>query len=73
MSGHWGPEQVTVQNLTVVESNSEKGYILVKGGLPGPKKAIVVLRSPVRKQFAKPVVKEILDLSAKEEAEKKGE
>ncbi|MCR5079509.1 MAG: 50S ribosomal protein L3 [Bacilli bacterium] len=68
MAGHWGPEQVTVQNLTVIESNSEKGYILVKGGLPGPRKAIVVLRSPVRHQFRKPVVKPILDLS-----EKKGE
>ena len=74
MSGHWGPKQVTVQNLTVVESNAEKGYILVKGGLPGPKKAIVVLRSPVRAQFRKPVVKEILDVAAKEaSAEKKGE
>ena len=65
MSGHWGPEQVTVQNLTVVESNPEKGYILVKGGLPGPRKAIVVLRSPVRHQFRKPEVKEILDLGGK--------
>ena len=73
MSGHWGPKQVTVQNLTIVESNAEKGYILVKGGLPGPRKAIVVLRSPVRKQFSKPVVKEILDVAAKEAAEKKGE
>ena len=65
MSGHWGPKQVTVQNLTIVESNSEKGYILVKGGLPGPRKAIVVLRSPVRKQFRTPSVKEIVDLSGK--------
>jgi len=65
MSGHWGPKQVTLQNLTVVESNSEKGYILVKGGLPGPRKAIVVLRSPVRAQFHKPEVKEILDLGGK--------
>ena len=67
MSGHWGPKQVTVQNLTVVESNPEKGYILVKGGLPGPRKAIVVLRSPVRKQFHKPEVKEVLDLGKKGE------
>lgn len=70
MSGHWGPEQVTVQNVTIVESNQEKGYILVKGGLPGPKRAIVMLRSPIRQQFRKPAVKAILDLSA---AQQKGE
>ena len=65
MSGHWGPEQCTIQNCTIVESNPEKGYILVKGGLPGPKKAIVMLRSPIRHQFKKPEVKAILDLTAK--------
>ena len=67
MSGHWGPEQCTVQNCTIIESNPEKGYILVKGGLPGPKKAIVMLRSPIRKQFKTPEVKPLVSL------EKKGE
>lgn len=67
MSGHWGPEQVTVQNITVVESNAVKGYILVKGGVPGPKKSLVMLRSPIRVQFRKPEVKAILDLTKKGE------
>lgn len=67
MSGHWGPEQVTVQNITVVESNAAKGYILVKGGVPGPKKSLVMLRSPIRVQFRKPEVKAILDLTKKGE------
>ena len=67
MSGHWGPEQVTVQNITVVESNAAKGYILVKGGVPGPKKRLVMLRSPIRVQFRKPEVKAILDLTKKGE------
>ncbi|MCF0113372.1 MAG: 50S ribosomal protein L3 [Bacilli bacterium] len=67
MSGHWGPEQVTVQNVTIVESNPEKGYVLVKGGVPGAKKSIVMLRTPARHQFKKPVVKEILDLTKKGE------
>ena len=67
MSGHWGPEQVTVQNITVVESNAAKGYILVKGGVPGPKKSLVMLRSPIRVQFHKPEVKAILDLTKKGE------
>lgn len=67
MSGHWGPEQVTLQNITVVESNAEKGYILVKGGVPGPKKSIVMLRSPIRHQFSKPEVKAPVDLTKKGE------
>ncbi len=71
MSGHWGPKQCTVQNVTIIESNPEKGYILVKGGVPGPKKAIVMLRSPVKAQFRKPEVKPLVDLTPKAEA--KGE
>ncbi|MCR5491871.1 MAG: 50S ribosomal protein L3 [Bacilli bacterium] len=67
MSGHWGPKQVTLQNITVIESNPEKGYILVKGGVPGPKKAIVMLRSAVRHQFKKPVVKELVNHEPKGE------
>jgi large subunit ribosomal protein L3 len=70
MSGHWGPEQATIENVTIVESNPEKGYILVKGGVPGAKKSIVLLRSPVLAQFHKPVVKPLVDIPAKEAAEK---
>jgi large subunit ribosomal protein L3 len=71
MSGHWGPEQATILNLLVVESNLEKGYILIKGCVPGPKKSIVMLRSAVLTQSHKQTVKPILDVKAKEEAEKK--
>ena len=60
MSGHWGPKQCTVQDVTIVESNADKGYILVKGGVPGPKKALVVLRTPARHQFKKPEVKALV-------------
>ena len=78
MSGHWGPEQVTIQNVTIIESNAEKGYILVKGGVPGPKKSIVMLRSPVKVQFRKPEVKELVVINqeapkADAAEEKKGE
>lgn len=67
MSGHWGPEQATIQNITVIESNPEKGYILVKGGVPGTKKAIVMIRSAILAQFGKPEVKPLHTV------EKKGE
>jgi large subunit ribosomal protein L3 len=70
MSGHWGPEQATIENITIIESNPEKGYILVKGGVPGTKKSIVMIRSAVLAQFHKPVVKPLMDIPAKEAADK---
>lgn len=70
MSGHWGPESATILNVTVIEANAEKGYILVKGGVPGPKKSLVLLRSAVLTQFHKPEVKELLDLAPAKNEEK---
>lgn len=67
MSGHWGPHQATLQNVIVIASNVEKGYILVKGGIPGPKKSIVMVRSAILTQFKKPEVKELIDRSKKGE------
>ena len=60
MSGHYGNESATLLNLTIVDVNVEKNYILVKGGLPGAKKSIVVIRSAVKDVKAKPV-KNLLD------------
>jgi large subunit ribosomal protein L3 len=48
MAGHMGAEQVTTQNLTVHAVDVAKGVILVKGAVPGPKGALVVLRSAVK-------------------------
>ena len=67
ISGHWGPHQATIENITVIASNAEKGYILVKGGVPGPKKSIVMIRSAILTQFKKPEVKELVDRSKKGE------
>ena len=44
MAGHMGAEQVTTQNLTVHAVDADKGVILVKGAVPGPKGALVVIR-----------------------------
>ncbi len=41
MPGHMGDEIKTVQNLKVVELNTEKGYMLVKGSVPGAKNGFV--------------------------------
>ena len=48
MAGHMGAEQVTTQNLTVHAVDVAKGVILVKGAVPGPKGALVVLRSAAK-------------------------
>ena len=45
MSGHWGNERVTVQNLTVVKVDKNRNLILVKGAVPGPKGGTVVVKT----------------------------
>ena len=48
MPGHMGRENKTVQNLEVVKVIAEKNLILIKGGIPGPNKAKVVIRNTVK-------------------------
>ena len=43
MPGHMGCVKVTVQNLEVVRVDAEKNLLLVKGAVPGPKKALVTV------------------------------
>jgi large subunit ribosomal protein L3 len=44
MAGRMGNEKVTTQNLKVVESDSERELLLVRGSVPGPKGGIVLIR-----------------------------
>jgi large subunit ribosomal protein L3 len=48
MPGHMGNKKVTVQNLTVVRADAEKGLLLVKGPVPGPKGSLVLVKSTVK-------------------------
>ncbi|GKX68817.1 50S ribosomal protein L3 [Inconstantimicrobium mannanitabidum] len=48
MPGHMGAENTTVLNLEVVKVMADKNLILIKGGIPGPNKGIVVIRNTVR-------------------------
>ncbi|MCI8948688.1 MAG: 50S ribosomal protein L3 [Lachnospiraceae bacterium] len=48
MPGHMGNVQITVQNLEVVQVDTEKNLILVKGAVPGPKKALVTIKETVK-------------------------
>ncbi|CAN5234416.1 MAG: 50S ribosomal protein L3 [Nocardioides sp.] len=49
MAGHMGADTVTTQNVTVHAVDVEKGLILLKGAVPGPKGGLIVLRSAAKK------------------------
>ena len=49
MPGQTGHVKATVQNLEVVKVDVENNLILVKGAVPGSKKALVVLKESVKK------------------------
>ena len=48
MAGHMGSRTITVQNLEVVRVNADDNLILVKGSVPGSKKALVTLKETVK-------------------------
>ncbi len=48
MAGHLGNKTRTQQNLEVVRVDIEKNMLLVKGAIPGPKGADVVIRPAVK-------------------------
>ena len=49
MAGRMGTERVTVQSLSVHAVDVEKGLILIKGAVPGPKGSTVMIRSAAKK------------------------
>ncbi|GAA0127303.1 MULTISPECIES: 50S ribosomal protein L3 [Clostridium] len=48
MPGHMGNVNTTVLNLEIVRVIPEKNIILIKGGIPGPNKGLVVIRDAVK-------------------------
>jgi large subunit ribosomal protein L3 len=58
MAGRMGGKRYTVQNLTIQAIDPENNLILVKGAIPGPKGALILVRSaaktlPVKKGGAR--------------------
>lgn len=49
MSGRMGNDTVTTQNVTVHAVDADKGLILLKGAVPGPRGGLVVIRSAAKK------------------------
>jgi len=52
MAGQMGNERVTVQNLQIVKTDTERGLIMVKGAVPGAKGGWVRLSDAVKKPQA---------------------
>ena len=48
MPGHYGVEQVTIQNLDVVKVDDELNLICVRGAIPGPRGGIVYIKNTVK-------------------------
>ena len=48
MPGQMGHKRITIQNLEVVRVDADKNLLLVKGAVPGPKKALVTVKETVK-------------------------
>jgi large subunit ribosomal protein L3 len=57
MAGHMGVERVTTLNLKVVQTDVERGLILVEGAVPGAKGGWITLRDAVKQKLPKEVPK----------------
>jgi len=48
MAGRMGHERHTTQSLTIHKVDTERGLLLIKGAIPGPKGGLVLVRSAVK-------------------------
>ena len=48
MPGQMGGKKATVRNLEVVRVDAEKNLLLIKGAVPGPKKAMVTIKETTK-------------------------
>src|SRR5690348_4241310 len=53
MAGHLGVERVTTLNLKVVQTDVERGLVLVEGAVPGAKGGWITVRDAVKKALPK--------------------
>jgi len=48
MSGQYGGERVTIQNLEVVKVDAERNLVMIKGAIPGANGSLVIVRNAVK-------------------------
>jgi large subunit ribosomal protein L3 len=55
MAGHMGVDRVTTLNLRVVQTDVERGLILVEGAVPGTAGGYIFVRDAIKKALPKDV------------------
>ena len=73
MPGRMGGEQVTVQNLEIIQVDLENNVILIKGNVPGPKKSLVFIKSAVKNTDKINPVVELITYETEDKTEVKEE
>ncbi len=74
MAGHYGAARVTTQNLDVVRIDADRGLILVRGAVPGPKNGWVLIKDAVKRPIPDDAPKPAaIKVVAAEEAQPQGE
>ena len=68
LPGHMGGEQVTVQNLEVIQIDLENNCLLIKGNVPGPKNSLVFVKSAIKNTGKVKEALELISYEVKEEA-----
>ena len=48
LPGHYGVEQVTIQNLPVVDVMLDKGLLLIRGSVPGHNNSILIIKPAIK-------------------------
>lgn len=48
LAGRMGGTQITVQNLEIVKVDVERNLLLIKGNVPGPRKALIKVKSAIK-------------------------
>jgi len=49
MAGHMGATKVTIQNLKVVEVDTENSLLIIKGSVPGKKNSTIIIKDSIKK------------------------
>ncbi|MCC1494708.1 50S ribosomal protein L3 [Cognatishimia sp. F0-27] len=73
MAGHMGAVRVTTQNLQVVKTDSDRGLIMIKGAVPGPKGSWVTVKDAVKKPQPENAIMPAALMSSKREAQRLAE
>jgi large subunit ribosomal protein L3 len=49
MAGHMGATKVTIQNLKVVQVDTENNLLIIKGSVPGKKNSTIIIKDSIKK------------------------